>query len=423
MVDENKISKNMDEVRGNETKICSRCGRELPIERFSNKLKKGTWCKNCCSTYTSEKNGYMSEESIVKIERLYKEPFPERILDTKQAGIELISPDECFVQLINYKKAWISNYGRPLEYNNGKYVIKRTKENESGEKICTLQKNVYDGEKWVWQKHTIEVWRLVVSSFIVNFDMVGNTHCWHKDNDKADNYYKNICPMNNKQYNAVLDRYTAGVEITDELIYEIVNDILYKADDWYANKWKRTVFGVGYLGCSDAEATRDNYIYSKWANMMQRCYDEETHRLKPYYALCTAEIEWHNFSNYREWHKENAMGDRKLDLDKDILVRGNTVYGSETCTLIPHFTNTVFETTKGIETNIVYKNETGKYDVTMSVLGKREEVGTFATEEKAKQEFIAYKQDYIRKFAQKCKGKVPDKTYEAMMNWEIEITD
>ena len=106
MVEENKISEK-------ETKICSRCGRELPLERFSNKVKKGTWCKSCCSAYTSEKNGYMSEESIVKIERLYKEPFPERILDTKQAGIELVSPDECFVQLINYKKAWSSIVRNP----------------------------------------------------------------------------------------------------------------------------------------------------------------------------------------------------------------------------------------------------------------------------------------------------------------------
>ena len=60
--------------------------------------------------------------------------------------------------------------------------------------------------------------------------------------------------MNDKQYDAVLERYTNGEDITEELLYEIVNNILYKADDWYANKWKRTVFGVGYLGCSDAEA-------------------------------------------------------------------------------------------------------------------------------------------------------------------------
>ena len=168
-----------------QTKVCSKCGRELPLERFR---KIGTVCKSCCSTYNVMQNGNLSDEDIIKIERIYKEPIPERTLDTKQAGIELVSPDECFVQLINYKKAWISNYGRPLEYNNGKYVFKRTKTNAMGEKVCTLQKNVYNGEKWIWQRHTIEVWRLVVRAFIVNFDIVGNTHCWHKNNDKSDNY-------------------------------------------------------------------------------------------------------------------------------------------------------------------------------------------------------------------------------------------
>ncbi|MBQ4531330.1 MAG: hypothetical protein IJA36_12110 [Lachnospiraceae bacterium] len=44
----------------------------------------------------------------------------------------MISSDECFVRLINYKNAWISNYGRPLEFNNGKYVFKRISENEVG---------------------------------------------------------------------------------------------------------------------------------------------------------------------------------------------------------------------------------------------------------------------------------------------------
>lgn len=408
----------MSEV--NETKLCNKCGRELPLERFSSEK---SWCKNCMSFYSSQVKGFVTEDNIVKIERIYKEPIPQRILDTEQVGIKLISPDECFVQLINYKKVWISNYGRVLEHNNGKYVFKRTKTNELGEKICTLKKNVYNGEKWIWQRYTIEVWRLVVEAFIINFDMVGNTRCWHKDNNKADNYYKSIYPMTEKQYNAVLKKYSAGEDITEKLIYEIANDILYKADDWYANKWKRTVFGIGYLGCNDAEAIRDNYIYSKWANMIQRCYDEITHKLKPYYAACTVCEEWLNFSNYRLWHTENAMGDRKVDLDKDILIPGNKTYSPETCTLVTHFTNTVFETTKGIDSNIVKNNATGKYDATMIILGKREEIGTFDTEGQAKQGFIDYKNDYISEFAKSSKGKVPNKTYEAMTNWKVRIAN
>ena len=63
----------------------------------------------------------VNEEDIIKIERIYKEPIPERILNVNEVDIELIEVDECFVRLINYKNAWVSNYGRVLEYNNGKY--------------------------------------------------------------------------------------------------------------------------------------------------------------------------------------------------------------------------------------------------------------------------------------------------------------
>lgn len=404
------------------TKICSRCERELPIERFSGIVRKDGWCKNCQSSYASIMKGTLNKDNIVRIERIYKELLAERILDVKLTGISLVNSDEVFFRLIDYRDAWASNYGRVLEYKNNRYRFKRLSENETGEKVCMLSKNVHNGKKWVWKKQTVEVWRLVVGVFIVNFDIVGNTHCWHKNNNKADNYYKNIYPMNEKQYDAVLEKYNAGVEITDELITDIVNDIFYKADDWYANKWKRTMFGVGYLGCNDANIENDNYIYSKWCNMMQRCYDANTHKLKPYYADCTVDIEWHNFSNYRAWHKENQMGDQRLDLDKDVLIQGNMEYGAETCTLIPHFTNTIFEE-RGADTNITLNADSGKYDVVMSILGKKNEVGSFDTEEEARAGFIAYKQDYIRKVAEDCKGKLPNKTYEAMKNWTVELAD
>ena len=99
-----------------DTKICSKCGRELPIDRF--RENGGAWCKNCCSIYTSEARGnIITEENAVKIERLFKDPFPQGILNTSTADTELVATDEYFVRLINYKNAWISNYGRPLEYN------------------------------------------------------------------------------------------------------------------------------------------------------------------------------------------------------------------------------------------------------------------------------------------------------------------
>ena len=83
----------------------------------------------------------------------------------------------------------------------------------------------------------------------------------------------------------------------------------------------------------------------------------------------------------------NAMGNRKVDLDKDIMIKGNTVYSQETCALVTHFTNTIFEE-RGLDTNIVLNNATQKYDVTMIVLGKNENVGSFDTKEDGKKQAI-----------------------------------
>ncbi|MBO5371928.1 MAG: hypothetical protein J6A75_04310 [Lachnospiraceae bacterium] len=81
-----------NEIKEYETKICSRCGRELPLERFRSKR---TVCKSCYSTYMSELNGFaVTEENIDKIERIYKEPIPQRILDATNVNIELVGTDE-----------------------------------------------------------------------------------------------------------------------------------------------------------------------------------------------------------------------------------------------------------------------------------------------------------------------------------------
>lgn len=80
---------------------------------------------------------------------------------------------------------------------------------------------------------------------------------------------------------------------------------------------KRSMFGIGYLGCGDVDIQAE--IYRKWANMMQRCYSEVTHRLKPYYKDCSRVCEeWWNFSNFREWYRENIIEGRKFGLDKYI---------------------------------------------------------------------------------------------------------
>lgn len=186
---------------------------------------------------------------------------------------------------------------------------------------------------------------------------------------------------------------------------------------------KKSICNIGYLGTNDADGYCVNSnAYRRWANMIQRCYYDKVHEYKPYYEPCTVCEEWHNFSNFKVWYDENNIEGKKLDLDKDLLEQGNSVYSPDTCVLVSHYINTVFET-RGMKNNIVKKSDGNIYEVFMSLLGKRIDIGIFNSEVEAKKELKKYKEDYIKQLARSSKNKIPDKAYQAMLNWKVEIAD
>ncbi len=108
-----------------QTKICKKCGRILPIEKF--RLVKGQFhnpyylghCKEC--EYKDQRD-YLEEKNKVEflddlemlIHRHYKDIKPERILDISKLNIIPFGTDEVFVKLMDYKNVWLSNYGRAI---------------------------------------------------------------------------------------------------------------------------------------------------------------------------------------------------------------------------------------------------------------------------------------------------------------------
>lgn len=406
--------------------ICKKCGRELPPEKMAVRNRNGknyvSRCKECNNKskrrWWMNKNikRFLADESM-KIRRKYKEVRKDRVLSINECGIIPIAHDEIFVKLLDYRDVWISNYGRALSQYGKKYSLMHKKITKNGEIAYQLYRNIYDGKRWTYEKRLVEAWKLVAQEFIVNYDIANNDCCWHKENNKEDNYYKNIYPLNEKQYKAVQENYLNNGIDSEESIFTIINSVEYKADNWNPRYMRRSVAGMGYLGRSGVDVGGQAYI--KWRNMIQRCYYKKIHEYKPYYASCTVCEEWLNFSNFEIWYNENYIDGKKFDLDKDILVQGNTEYAQDTCALISHYANTVFED-RGIKSNIVENSQTGKFDTSMSLLGKRTEIGSFDTQEIAQQELFESKKNYIIKFAIKSKNKVPDKVYRAMMNWQVE---
>jgi len=69
------------------------------------------------------------------------------------------------------------------------------------------------------------------------------------------------------------------------------------------------------------------------------------------------------------------------------------------------------------------KKKKDKYRAVLNIDGKNVKLGHFNTPEEAFMEYKRHKEALIIVIADKYKGKIPDKVYETMMNWKIDIND
>lgn len=160
-----------------------------------------------------------------------------------------------------------------------------------------------------------------------------------------------------------------------------------------------------------------------WTNMYQRCYSDKYHDRSPQYKGCSIYDKWLNDrKKFYKWVDKNfyKYGDEQIDLDKDILVRGNKVYSPDTCIFAPHSINTHFE---NLTAEPKYNDKTGKWGIGIYIGGKTVNLGYFDTAEEAKLEYIKHKEASILAKAELYKDGIPDKLYQAMINWKIELSD
>lgn len=79
-------------------------------------------------------------------------------------------------------------------------------------------------------------------------------------------------------------------------------------------------------------------VYRIWADMLNRSYNHKRHQINPTYSDCYVVNDWLSFSIFRRW----VLGQdwKGKQLDKDILTKGNKVYGPDTCVFVPAKLNT-----------------------------------------------------------------------------------
>ncbi len=196
------------------------------------------------------------------------------------------------------------------------------------------------------------------------------------------------------------------------------------------NPYYPSLYGKGYIGVGKYVSRINGKMtmqYSSWKNVLERCYDEEHLKKNQTYTECYPSKEWHCLQDFGKWFDENYSPEymQGWELDKDIITKGNKLYSPETCDFVPKEINNLF---------LFCKKTRGKYPIGVRKTGKRFNayftinrvqipLGTFDTIEEAFQAYKTAKEQHIKNIADKWRGKITERTYRAMYNWTIEITD
>lgn len=152
---------------------------------------------------------------------------------------------------------------------------------------------------------------------------------------------------------------------------------------------EKTVFGVGI---NDANYTVFPIIngkqkmcpfYRKWRDMIGRCYNKKYQINQPTYKSCEVHQDWHYFMNFRSWMTANNW--EGLELDKDLIVLGNSIYSKDLCVFIPKIVNTFTCNNRSRRGNLligVTMSKHGKYSSSCSnpFTKEPERLGNFNTE-------------------------------------------
>ena len=184
--------------------------------------------------------------------------------------------------------------------------------------------------------------------------------------------------------------------------------------------------GVGIFDGIKGESKTKPHVF--WREMLRRCYTDSVKERTPNYKECVVDMYFHKYSHFKDWCNNQVGFDQDgWQLDKDILVKGNKVYSPETCCFVPKEINCLIIPRKSVRgeypIGVTFDPKIGKFRSQMNAGGKKRHMGLFVNPEEA---FLAYKEAkeaYVKEVANKWKDQIDPRAYNALMSYQVEITD
>lgn len=249
--------------------------------------------------------------------------------------------------------------------------------------------------------------------------------------------------INNEGYKMTIVGYKNKTNV-DVMFYEPRETIVYgRSYYWFEhgsirNPYHPRVYGKGTLGNKYPanDETGPTKEYQTWHSMLQRCFSDCEKTRHDTYQNVTCCDEWLCFENFYEWmHAEENYEKWKTihrsGLDKDIIIKNNTIYSPETCCLVPPEVNTLFVKSDRIRgeypIGVRKKPDKNKYEVQckMSDGRKQKYLGAFDTVEEAFNVYKKYKESIIKSVAEEnyANRNISYRCYQAMMDYQVEFDD
>ena len=196
-----------------------------------------------------------------------------------------------------------------------------------------------------------------------------------------------------------------------------------------------SVYSVGVLGTKypPTISGRNTKEYDLWTSMLERCYSDNFKNKHPTYKDCEVSDNFKSYEYFYEWCQNqigfgNDGNGNPFHLDKDLLIKGNKVYSEDSCVFIPVDVNLVLTKRTSSRGQHLIGVCWHKRDKAFSARvnknkGKREHLGYFKTEIEAFNAYKKAKESFVKEQAEKWKGKIDERAYEALMAYTVEITD
>lgn len=202
------------------------------------------------------------------------------------------------------------------------------------------------------------------------------------------------------------------------------------------NPYYPSVYGIGTIGCKypSRENGKVSKEYKAWNHIIERCFSKKYKEKHQTYECVTCCEEWLLYENFYEWLHEQEnfnkwFNGERWAVDKDILVKGNKTYSPETCCLVPQNVNTLFiknDINRGnLPIGISRVGDEFQTSCKNPFTNKNVYLGKHSTIKEAFNIYKLYKEKAVKQVAniEYNNGNITKPCYEAMMNYEVEITD